>query len=144
MFSDVSKGRKQRPVIDRLLEMVVPGPGHCWVWTGSATYNGYCVLNANGKRVRGHRVSYEHFIGPISDGLELDHLCRNTRCVNPSHLQPVSHRENVRRGEKANRTHCIHGHEYTQENTMRDRKRGTRGCRECHTIRDRKRRLKKI
>jgi hypothetical protein len=79
-------------------------------------------------------VAYELFVGPIPEGLELDHLCRNPSCVNPAHLEAVTHRENVRRGDLhlvfGSRTHCTMGHEFTDENTY-PRPTGGRGCREC-------------
>lgn len=69
----------------------------CWEWSGTTT-RGYGRFWVGGKMVRAHRASYEMFRGPIPSGLELDHLCRNTRCVNPDHLEAVSHRENTMRG----------------------------------------------
>lgn len=72
------------------------GPGGCWLWTGSQDGKGY------GKTGRGriHRIVYEELVGPIPDGLQLDHLCRVRNCVNPAHLEPVTGRENVRRGRR--------------------------------------------
>lgn len=104
----------------------------CWLWTGVINVDGYAMF-WNGKRTIGaHRWSYEHFVGPIPKGLELDHLCRVRHCVNPSHLEPVTHQENVRRAGppwNAGATHCKNGHELTTENT---RMRGScRICRAC-------------
>jgi hypothetical protein len=76
-----------------------------------------------------HRVSYELFKGPIPDGLQIDHLCRTTACVNPAHLEAVTQLENARRAS-AEITHCKNGHEYTLETTYRDRH-GWRSCRVC-------------
>ncbi|MEV4271931.1 HNH endonuclease signature motif containing protein [Micromonospora aurantiaca (nom. illeg.)] len=81
-----------------------------------------------------HRIAYEMKRGPVPDGLELDHLCRNRRCVRPAHLEPVTRRTNLLRGETiparlAERTHCRHGHEFTPENTYQWR--GSRFCRTC-------------
>lgn len=74
----------------------------CWVWTAAKApsgHPGFCLGRPEGKRwVQAHRVSYEHFVGPIPEGLELDHLCVNPPCVNPAHLEPVTHAENMRRG----------------------------------------------
>lgn len=104
--------------------------GDCLVWTGNAPH-GYGTFWLDGRKVRAHRFSYERFVGPIPDGLELDHLCRNTRCVNPEHLEPVTRAENLRRAHWPNsrKTHCKHGHEYTSENTYHWR--GHRVCRTC-------------
>jgi hypothetical protein len=105
----------------------------CWEWTG-AIVNGYGQAKI-GHRLRGvHRFSYEHHVGPVPAGLEIDHLCKNKRCCNPAHLEAVTHRENVLRGESpsakyARATHCKHGHEWTPENTGRDG--SSRRCLTC-------------
>jgi hypothetical protein len=111
----------------------------CWIWRGHVKANGY---GAAGQGHQAHRRVYELLVGPISDGLQLDHLCRVLACVNPAHLEPVTPRENGRRGNSpwginARKTHCVHGHEFTPENTYVTR-RGQRHCRECSRRRDRK------
>ena len=118
----------------------------CWFWTGSTTA-GYGLFTT-GSRVAGytkhgaHRFAYELVVGPIPQGLHLDHLCRNTHCVNPAHLEPVTPGENVRRGmsggNRRDKTHCVHGHEFTPENTIMRTSNGVRpgyqlrACRQCY------------
>jgi hypothetical protein len=119
--------------------------GECWEWQGSIQSAGYGKFQQDGLTILAHRASYEAHVGPIPDGLQLDHLCRNRRCVNPSHLEPVTLRENVLRGEgpsamQARQTHCIHGHEFTPENTRMKTVGGKwrqRQCCECHRITNR-------
>lgn len=82
----------------------------------------------------GHRFSYEHFVGPLADGFEIDHLCRNRGCVNPAHLEAVTRLENCRRGAYAQKTHCKHGHEFTPDNIYWNRGKH-RQCRACSTAR---------
>lgn len=110
-------------------EQVNKIPGGCWEWTGHLI-NGYGSI---GGRLA-HRVSYMEIVGQIPDGLELDHLCRNTLCLNPEHLEPVTKRENLRRVVIA-KTHCKRGHEFTPENTWLDTKRRARHCRTCVALR---------
>lgn len=107
----------------------------CWNWVGSKRQE-YGVVTKFGKTYPAHRISYELVIGKIPDGLVLDHLCRNTICVNPHHLEPVTHEENIRRGKpnaaaiNAKKTHCVNGHAFNKENTKL-LKSGHRACREC-------------
>lgn len=85
-------------VLERLLAKVEYTPGGCWVWTGSRDPNGYGQIAVDGRPRKAHRVAYAALVGPIPDGLQLDHLCRVRACVNPDHLEPVTLRENVARG----------------------------------------------
>jgi hypothetical protein len=90
---------------------------------------------------KSHRIAYQLLVGPIPDGLVLDHLCRNRACCNPRHIEPVSQRENLMRGETvcashAIKTHCINGHAFDEANTYIDRE-GKRKCRECMNKRKR-------
>ena len=105
----------------------------CWLWTGSSG-QGYGNYWHNGSSRRAHRVLYEDINGPLQAGLELDHLCRVRGCVNPEHLEPVTHRENIIRGEASSywtsRTRCPQGHEYSKDNTYIGNK-GERQCRQC-------------
>lgn len=122
--------------IERFETKVNRGPG-CWVWAAGKTSQGYAQFWDGSRQVKGHRFAYEAYVGPIPEGLTLDHRCRNRACVNPAHLEPVSQGENVRRGAaagtfgKANRakTHCPHGHPYDEANTRLYR--GLRHCRTC-------------
>lgn len=104
----------------------------CWNWQGTITSHGYGLYS---KRYA-HRLSYEHYVGPIPDGLQIDHLCRNHACVNPAHLEPVTQRTNILRGispmaENSRKTHCNHGHEFTPENTYIRPDGGGRQCKQC-------------
>lgn len=117
---------KRLPVIDRLLSRVdTSDPKDCWTWPGADNGVGYGVIGSgghSGSNVYTHRVAYEHIIGPIPPGLVLDHLCRNRRCCNPTHLEPVTHRTNLRRGigvtaQNAAKTHCPSMHAYDSGNT---------------------------
>jgi hypothetical protein len=107
----------------------------CWNWTGALANGKYGHLFVDGRMQKAHRIAYRMVVGPIPHGMDLDHLCRNTKCVNPNHLEPVTRSENLRRSPlmghiNANKTHCIRGHEFTAENT-RVRPNGHRVCKEC-------------
>lgn len=105
----------------------------CWIWCGSLLlHGGYGQFNNGRTMVLAHRWAYEHFVGPIPDGLDLDHLCRVRSCVNPEHLEPVTRSENLRRGYAARgvKSHCAQGHPFDEVNTF-PRHDGGRGCRIC-------------
>lgn len=112
----------------------------CIVWTGGKTLGGYGIfagVTARGEetKVMAHRWSYEHHVGPIGEGLDIDHLCRNRACVNPSHLEPVTRLENIRRAA-ALKSHCPAGHPYDQANTYVRPGTVHRKCRTCARERD--------
>lgn len=134
--------------LQRFERLYQPEPNSgCWLWLGCLFNGGYGSFRANGKSLLAHRWAYEHFVGPIADGLELDHLCRVRCCVNPRHLEPVSKRENQRRGigwvaKQMAATHCPKGHEYTPENT-RVWHGNSRSCWTCWKACQRARRARK-
>jgi hypothetical protein len=104
------RGRVPKPEAERFWPQVdFDGPGGCWLWTGQANKGGYGAFSVgsrydgNRRGVRAHRWAYEALVGPIPEGLQLDHLCRNPPCVNPAHLEPVTHAENMRRWAQTNR-----------------------------------------
>lgn len=107
----------------------------CWEWTAGLT-NGYGYYSMGGTRLGAHRATYLTLVGPIPDGFHLDHLCCVKNCVNPSHLEPVTPRENTIRGyavarrEGRLKTHCAEGHPYSPENTY-IKSNGARECRTC-------------
>lgn len=124
--------------------------GDCWEWTGYRAPGGYGRFGVGRSKNReAHRWAWEHLVGPIPDGLEIDHLCRNHACVNPDHLEPVVQQINTLRGENyvarhARKTHCPQGHPYSGDNVKFYRRPGgnhtSRYCRACN--RDRVRRKK--
>lgn len=111
-----------------------PHLGPCWLWTATPK-NAYGLFLLNDKTVRAHHAGYVLLVGPVPEGLELDHLCRVTRCVNPAHQEPVTHAVNTLRGESpqaanARKTHCPQGHPYDEANTYVNTY-GRRVCRIC-------------
>lgn len=138
--------RKERPGIPtrivgdlraRLMAKIEIDPvTGCWNWTASISTNGYGqIMMPDKKPRRAHRAMYELVKGPIPDGLWIDHLCRNIRCCNPDHLEPVPPVINTRRGEavKATDTHCANGHSWAEGDNERIRPSdGARECRACN------------
>lgn len=123
----------------------------CWFWKNNLTENGYGRFYYKGKVLLAHRWAYEFYKGPIPKELELDHLCRNRNCVNPDHLEPVSRKENVKRGlgpllakkRQEDKTMCPVGHPYSEENTsvyIKKNGKPNRRCKICHCDREAKRR----
>lgn len=122
-------------VRERTQARVTIDPGGCWLMDGHLRHGYALMRDAEGKQRDAHRVVYEEYVGPIPEGLQLDHVCHtlaedcagghscpHRRCVNPAHLEPVTHRENALRGvsfsaANAVKTHCANDHEYTPENT---------------------------
>jgi hypothetical protein len=124
MKDTASPRRSQRPVPDCacgsdhkhiIASMIGRTDSGCWEWTGLLSPDGYGDITHAGRRWRAHRLSYIAFVGPIPEGLVLDHLCRNKVCVNPAHLDPTTSRINVLRGigpsaKNFRKTNCIRGH----------------------------------
>lgn len=119
----------------------------CWIWVGAIHRNGYGNVHLSKPRRNAvaHRAVYEHLVGPIPNGLELDHLCRVRCCVNPAHLEPVTQKENAERcgsiaalAESVKRRHeapfCSKGHAMTPDNTYTYPNGLHRQCRECSRI----------
>jgi hypothetical protein len=120
----------------------------CWLWTGHQGWDGYGHIYVDGRKQYTHRVAYQWLVGPVPDGLVLDHLCRVRNCVNPDHLEPVTGRENTLRGFGVGaiakrRTACAKGHEYTPENTRQDPRTGRRVCLTCQRASSRARSRRK-
>jgi hypothetical protein len=133
-----NKTNRERMPLATAIAMFADRPTDCWDWPGGYFHHGYGRVFHDGKQRLSHKVAYEVLVGPVPEGLELDHGCRNRRCFNPRHLEPVTHRVNSLRSHNvgalnARKTHCKHGHEFTPQNTrMRKRRRGLeRVCRQC-------------
>lgn len=145
---------KVQPITQRLMARREVTPSGCWHWTGHLDAHGYGRMKVNRLQKLVHREAYQAFVGPIPDGLPLDHVCHSNdltclggdtclhrRCMNPEHLEAVTTQVNLLRGRGfvaryAAQTHCLQGHEFNAENTLIDSL-GRRGCRSCG--RDRKR-----
>ena len=125
------------PLLARLEARVERGVG-CWIWKGTPRGDGYGQILVDGYHWGAHRLAYTLWVGPIPDGLTIDHLCRQPLCINPAHMEPVTKRENTLRGDgitarQARRTPCPRGHAYDERNTYVNR--GKRHCRHCMTLR---------
>ena len=134
---------------DRFWDKVIPEPNSgCWIWLGCNNGKGYGKFWIEGRKTYSHIISYVYLVDSYAEGLDLDHKCRNRICCNPDHLEPVTRKINILRGQSIaitiarNRakTHCPKGHEYTPENTIiRVNRNNARECRFCARLRDRNR-----
>jgi hypothetical protein len=127
--------------LDRLLQSVRKDEAGCWIWQGQLGSCGYGRVYHDGKMRSAHRAAWTLVNGPIPQGLEIDHLCRVRNCINPSHLEAVTHAENCQRGTaglnlaafQRAKTHCPQGHPYSGENLYLPPS-GGRICRTCRQI----------
>jgi hypothetical protein len=129
--ADPHRSRERERLLSRA---IIDWDTGCWNWSGSLR-KGYGRIRIGDRRPPSHIAVYELLVGPIPEGLQIDHLCRNRACCNPAHLEPVTQRTNVLRGEaptavNAHKTHCVNGHEYDLINTY-FRPSGGRDCRAC-------------
>jgi hypothetical protein len=128
--------RETRPLAERFWKKVEK-TDTCWLWRGGMTKQGYGQIFAGaGQRrmIYAHVVSYEMHVAPRPEGMDIDHLCDNPSCVNPQHLRPATHRENVLRGtgyyaRNARKTHCPSGHLLAE--TAYQNVKGGRRCSIC-------------
>ena len=142
---------RNRPASERFWEKVNK-TDTCWLWTAADNGHGYPIFHLREgdvwKQRYAHRLSYQWAVGPIPDGLTIDHLCRVTRCVRPDHLEAVTQGENDRRGHgftgnHYRATHCVSGHAFDVRNTHWTRSANgnpRRKCRECHRLAEQRRR----
>lgn len=136
----IPKPKRTRPTVLQRIFSQVEITDHCWIWLGVTTPDGYGrAWSGPGGAVKFvHRMMYELCVGPIPDGLTIDHLCRVRPCIRTDHLEVVSLQTNILRSPvapaaiNARKTHCKHGHEFTPENIYRRPARPhTRSCRVC-------------
>lgn len=124
------------PIMERIFNSIdFSSVNDCWEWNMAQNNKGYGSIRWNHQTKVAHRAVYELLVGDIPEGLTLDHLCLNKKCVNPNHLEPVANRENNARGNSrsavnARKTHCLNGHEYNKLNTYINRS-GGRWCKTC-------------
>jgi hypothetical protein len=146
LYAMAQFGKTATPLSERIKNSITVDENGCWVWNKHITANGYSQIST-GSRVThslqnrsGHRVSYEVFVGPLIEGMQIDHLCRNRACVNPDHLEQVTPRENIHRSDAVYKrlmakTHCPKGHLYDEKNTYRSKSPSGGFTRSCITCR---------
>lgn len=120
------------PEIQRMVARRRIVPSGCWEWTGATNGYGYGTMSLRGRRYYIHRLAYQLAEGAIPPKHVVDHMCENTLCFNPVHLDAVTHQENIRRASKVGaKRRCVHGHAYTRANTYVTPA-GARQCRKCN------------
>jgi len=133
-----------RDRIDSFHDLYIPEPNSgCWLWIGSVASDGYSRFRGYGGSISGHSFSYWYHVGPVPEGHELDHICRVRCCVNPAHLRPLTHADNValadftKNHRNGRKTHCLRGHELSGDNLLVERWRHLtmRKCRACKKYR---------
>lgn len=124
--------RPSRTHLAAFFSRVTVGPAGCWLWTGCVNGKGYAAFGGNGA----HRFAHAWFVGPIAPGLEVDHLCRVRRCVNPAHLEAVTGLENRLRGTcyPYRLGRCKRGHNLADVGLAKNSTNGEVFCRECRRI----------
>jgi hypothetical protein len=130
----------------RIENKIIKLDNGCWQWQGAKHYSNnkipYGQLRISRTKLKmAHIISYEVFIGKIPAKMDIDHLCKNTLCVNPKHLEAVSHKINCQRRKDSGLPHCIYGHKYTKKTSYFNSK-GYRKCKICRVLRSRKYRKK--
>lgn len=142
------RDRLRRMDWERFEAKYIPVPeSGCWLWMGAGNGNGYGQFWHQGRMRPAHRIAYEYCVGIVPSGLFIDHLCRVRCCVNPDHMEAVTNKENVLRGDgltarHKRKTHCPYGHPYDEKNTYCYSS-GKRECRVCNMLRSRQYRLSK-
>jgi len=142
-----SRGFSTFTIGERLNKYISKNDNGCWIWNGVRQKSGHGRICINYKQMGTHRLVYEIYKGKIPEGLVLDHLCKTPSCVNPEHLEPVTQRINLLRGDTVSaknsiKTHCKNGHEFIGEN-LRINNRGERCCKICHRNSDNESRKRK-